>query len=129
VVGAEPGHHAAVRPGNRRTIVVVERTPAVQELVDQALRETGHRVFVTKDPLEALELAYRVRVDLVVCDERRLEDTGVLGDLRSIQPWLAFLYLEDGEGMRHGTASTLEAPFSLDELQEAVEAALDDRRD
>lgn len=104
--------------------MVVERTPAVQELVDQALRETGHRVFVTKDPLEALELAYRVRFDLLVCDERRLDDAGVLADLRSIQPWLRFLYLDDGRGTEPDSTSTLKSPFSLDELDDAVAAAL-----
>jgi DNA-binding NtrC family response regulator len=116
LVAAEaPRHHAAVPPGSKRTIVVVERTPAVQELVDQALRETGHRVFVTKDPLEALELAYRIRFDLLVCDERRLDDAGILGDLRSIQPWLSFVYLQDGG-----------SPLSLDELKEEVSAAFGD---
>lgn len=104
--------------------MVVERTPAVQELVDQALQETGHRVFVTKDPLEALELAYRIRIDLLISGGAALDESGVLGDLRSIQPWLALLYLEDGRGAELDPAATVKSPFSLDELQHAVAASL-----
>jgi len=50
------------------TIVIVEESAAVQELVEQALRETGDCVIVSQNPLEVLDVAQRVRIDLLVID-------------------------------------------------------------
>jgi hypothetical protein len=56
--------------------------------------------------------------------------TGLIRRLREIQPSLLVLYLADrspagDEAVEDG--STLQTPFSLDELQEAVAAAIDRR--
>jgi CheY-like chemotaxis protein len=48
------------------TILVVEENAAVLELIDQILRESGHRVLSTRHALEAIEVAGRVRIDVVV---------------------------------------------------------------
>ncbi len=48
------------------TILVLEKSAAARELIDQALRESGDRILVTDDPNEAIELARRVRIDLLV---------------------------------------------------------------
>jgi two-component system OmpR family response regulator len=112
------------------TIVVVERSAAVQELIDHALREAGHRVLVTRNPLEALVLARSVRIDVLVGDVATLdhERPGLIRQLRSIQPSLPVLYLGDRDLVEREDvedASALRTPFSLDELQEAVAATLD----
>jgi CheY-like chemotaxis protein len=121
--------HAFVELPIRATVVVVEGTAAVQELIDLALREAGHRVLVTRNPLEVIELARRVRIDVLIADAETLEREGpnLVEKLGSIQPAMAVLYMaargqadEDAEN-----ASALRAPFSLDELQEAVTAAVD----
>lgn len=114
----------------RGTIVVVERSAAVQELIDHALREAGHRVLVTRNPLEALVLARSVRIDVLVADVATLdhERPGLVRQLRSIQPSLPVLYLGDRDWADHEDvedASAPRTPFSLDELQEAVAATLD----
>jgi CheY-like chemotaxis protein len=48
--------------------VIVEESAAVQELVEQALRESGNRVLVTQNALEVLDVASRLRIDLLVID-------------------------------------------------------------
>jgi CheY-like chemotaxis protein len=39
-----------VTPTRPATIVVLEENPAAQELIEQELRESGHRVLVTNNP-------------------------------------------------------------------------------
>jgi DNA-binding response OmpR family regulator len=117
-------------PASRGTIVVVEQSAAAQELMEHVLREAGHRVLVTRNPLEALELGRRVRIDALVADLSTLdrEGPGLVPQLRTLQPALSVLYLEDGgrpsNGGDAGDARALQTPFSLDELQEAVAATL-----
>ncbi len=91
--------------GRPATILVLEKNAAARELIDQALRESGDRILVTDDPNEAIELARRVRIDLLVSDVTLLQHH----DSRNGQ---GFVEAEDG--------ITLHTPFSLDELQKAV---------
>ena len=112
---------------SRGTVVVVEQSAAAQELMDRVLREAGHRVLVTRNPLEALELGQRVRIDVLVADTATLEQDGpgLVRQLRTIHPSLSVLYLEDCGRLNGADANNaLHVPFSLDELQEAVAAAL-----
>jgi len=125
-------HDLVVPFANRRTIVVVEESASVQELLEHALRESGHRVLVTRDPREAFELARRIRIDALVCDLAIIEQRGpgLIRRLHEMQPSLPVLYLADRgpageEALEDG--STLQTPFSLDEFQEAVAAAIDRR--
>jgi DNA-binding response OmpR family regulator len=115
-------------PASPATIVVVEPTPAAQELVDQALRAHGHRVLVTADPAEALRLAERVRIDLVIGDAELCRDRPALvEELRSLQPDTAILRIaEPGEVHRSeiSNGKALGRPFSLDELERAVTKTL-----
>jgi DNA-binding response OmpR family regulator len=104
--------------------VIVEPSAAVQELVEQALRQTGHRVLVTQNPLEVLEVVRRVQIDLLVTD---LESRpGLVEQVRATQPDVRVLYLsrlgEEPAGPRR--TLSLPAPFSLDELQAAIEDSL-----
>jgi DNA-binding response OmpR family regulator len=114
---------------SRGTIVIVEQSAAAQELMEHVLREAGHRVLVTRNPLEALELGRRIHIDALVADVATLDQDGpgLIQQLRRIQPSLPVLYLADRgqlNGADAGTAPALHPPFSLDELQEAVAAAL-----
>jgi DNA-binding NtrC family response regulator len=120
--------HDLVVPFARGTIVVVEESASVQELLEHVLREAGHRVLVTRDPREVFELARRVRIDALVCDLSMAEQRGpgLIRRLREMQPSVSVLYLDGGPTAEEAVAdgSTLHTPFSLDELQEAVAAAL-----
>ena len=111
--------------GRPATIFVLEKNAAARELIDQALRESGDRILVTDDPNEAIELARRVRVDLLVSDVTLLHhyEQPFLKHLRSIERGLRVLYLDSRNGQGFVEAEdgvTLHTPFSLDELREAV---------
>jgi DNA-binding response OmpR family regulator len=122
---------APVAAGPLATILVLEENAAVQELIDQALREGGHRVLTTNNALEALELLHRIRIDVVIVGDL-LEERGqtLLGELRSAQAGLAVVSIsaqddDDLEGI--DPTARLSSPFSLDDLRDAAAAALDSR--
>ena len=107
------------------TILVYERSPAVQELIEQALRSEGYRVLVTNDANEAFALLKRIRVDLMVGDSENCREVSALADAFSVIPPTASLRLV-GEPVPPVvlTPPTLIAPFALDELTDAVAQAL-----
>jgi CheY-like chemotaxis protein len=114
------------------TILVLEEDAAVQELIDQALRDRGHRVLSTKNALEALEVAQRVRIDIFVVGELREPRQMVVDDLRSLQPALPVVGIfcldeKESDGLDDGLAARLSTPFSLDELCAVVAATRRER--
>src|SRR5207302_8955762 len=114
------------------TILVVEENAAVQELIDQALRESGHRVLTTKNALEALEVVRRVRIDVMIVG-LLFEERGqtLVGEFHSIQPGMRIVSIsgpdDDLDEVDH--CARLSSPFSLDELRELAAAAQESRRD
>jgi DNA-binding response OmpR family regulator len=110
------------------TILVLEENAAVQELIDQALRESGHRVLTTKNALEALELARRVRIDILIVG-LLLDERGqtLVGEFHSIQAGMRIVIIsgpdDELDGIDH--SARLSSPFSLDDLREATAAALE----
>jgi len=80
----------------------------VLELIEGALRDRGAHVLATPDPFEALETGRRLKVDLLV-SSRALSD--VASDVRASQPDLSVVVLDE--------------PMSLDEIGDAVVAALE----
>ena len=81
------------------------------DLIEQALLAAGHRVLVTTEPHEVLELALRVEIDAVIADGTFLDrtDPTLRRKLQLAQHGLRVLYL-----------SSLRAPFSLDSLVSEV---------
>jgi DNA-binding NtrC family response regulator len=112
------------------TILVFEESAAVQELIDQALRDCGHRVLSTGNALEALDVVRRVRIDVVV-DVGALHESGrrrLIQELGSIQPGVQVVSIcgpEDDLDTDHG--GRLSSPLSLEDLGEAVSVELDRR--
>ena len=118
--------------GRPATFLVLEQNAAVQELIDQALRESGHRVLTTNNALEALELLHRVRIDIVVVGDLPEERwQSLVEELRTIQGGLPIVSISDVDGDLEGIDPTakLSSPFSLDDLRQAAAAALDSRAD
>jgi DNA-binding NtrC family response regulator len=110
------------------TILVLEENAAVQELMDQALRESGHRVLSTENALEALEVVRRVRIDVLVAGGLLEEGRETLVvELRSVQPELRIvsIYGPDDDLEKIDRGASLSSPFSLDDLREVVAASLD----
>jgi DNA-binding response OmpR family regulator len=107
------------------TIVIVEQSAAVQELIEQALRNDGDRVLVTQNLLEVVDIARRVRIDLLVTE---LESRRTLvGQIRPIQPDLRVLYVSGADDVvpQADRDHTLTSPFSLDELRATIATRLD----
>jgi hypothetical protein len=96
----------------RATIVVVQQSSAVLELIEQALRDGGAIVFATRDPFEALDVVRRVKVDLLILeDPARDVERGLARDFCAIQPALRVLFAGP-------------EPLSLSRLPETVAAEL-----
>jgi CheY-like chemotaxis protein len=107
------------------TILVVEENTAVLELIDQVLRESGHHVLSTKDVLEAIEVARRVRIDVLVAGVL-LDARTLVCQLRSIQPEVHIILCDlDDERETIDRTTRLTTPLSLTDLREAVAAGLD----
>ena len=83
---------------------------------------------MTMDPLEALELGQRNRIDVLVDDAELSGDRPSLVDrLRSIQPEVRLVRIldpDEQEVSERNGAVPLRRPFSLDELETAVAEAL-----
>jgi DNA-binding response OmpR family regulator len=83
---------------------------------------------MTTDPLEALQLGQRVRIDVLVDDVGLSEQRPTLVErLRSIQPEMRVVRVLDGDERGFSALNggiSLRRPFSLDELVNAVEQAL-----
>ena len=98
--------------GSRETVIVVHEHAGVLELIEQALRDHGSHILATRNPFEALEVVRLLQVDVLILAR---DHDDVMRDLRTFQPQLEVLYLDP-------------PPISLRELQEAVAAALVERR-
>jgi DNA-binding NtrC family response regulator len=96
-----------MRGGRVPTIVVVHEQAAVLELIEATLRDRGIRVLATLDSLEALEIARRLKVDLLVISRAQND---VARDVRALQPDLSVVVLDE--------------PMWLDEIAHAVVTAL-----
>jgi DNA-binding response OmpR family regulator len=115
-----------VAGGRFSTIVIVEESPAVQELFEQAVREVGACVLVTQNALEVLDVARRVRIDLLVIDID--SEPGLVEELRTTQPGLQVLYLSDNIDEQRAVvepSSLLLTPFSLGELRVTIATLLE----
>jgi DNA-binding response OmpR family regulator len=108
------------------TIVIVEESAALQELLEQALRAEGDCVLVTGNPLEVLDVARRIRIDVLVA---HIESSGELfEEIQALQPDLRVLYVVDeSDDLPTGpdSVAALRTPFSLRELRAAITELLD----
>jgi CheY-like chemotaxis protein len=110
----------------RATLLVCGDHPAVLELIENTLRQRGHRVIATNKPAEALEITRRVRIDLLICDIVA-DGTALAQQMVAIQPGLHVLSLYDGDhrpDRGEDDTTALRKPVVLGELEAAVVAAL-----
>jgi DNA-binding NtrC family response regulator len=113
------------------TVLVLDESAAVQDLIEQALRERGHRVLSTKDAPEALHLARRVRIDVaIVGDLLEARSEALVRDLLALQPALRIISISgpDDDARNVNGSASLFSPLSLDELCESVAVAVSDQR-
>jgi hypothetical protein len=84
----------------RATVLVLQDSPAILELIEQALRDGGAIVFATRDPFEALDVVRRVKVDLLILeDPDRDVEWGLARDFCAIQPALRLALRRAGSSL------------------------------
>jgi DNA-binding response OmpR family regulator len=108
------------------TILILEGNPAVEEMIEQALRASGHWVLSTQNSLEALDVVRRIHVDVLVAGDLLEGRQAVVDELREIQPDLRVISIcgpdddvDDGD-----LCARLSMPVALHELRAAVENGL-----
>ncbi|MBU6379348.1 MAG: response regulator [Gammaproteobacteria bacterium] len=118
----------------QQTILVIDDDPAIQTVLEIALRAAGYRVELASDGREGVHLLETSHPSLVICDmlmpkmdgvetfntiKSRLQDDGIPIFITSAlqrKPWFAAL---EAEG-----AVVLQKPIELDRLLQLIDAAL-----
>ena len=99
-------------------VVVVGRSLAALELIESALRESGHRTLTTTKPEEVVELSQSIRIDVLVGDHSDALDA-LEEEVRLIQPDVRMLRICDPDELQRididGTS--IARPLSLQELE------------
>jgi two-component system NtrC family sensor kinase len=119
----------------RHRILVVDDEPEVGDLVADMLRVDGHVVEVTRSAEQALQRVTSVRFDVVVIDIRMPDVDGVelYRRLGQLEPPLSrrvvfmtgdVLTPETAEFLLDSAVVSVEKPFQVGELREAVHRAL-----
>jgi PAS domain S-box-containing protein len=118
---------------HQRTVLVVEDEDVVRGLVHQVLESGGYEVLVAADGAEALRLAHRRSIDLLLTDMTMpgLGGEEVASRLRADLPRLKVIYMSGyadsgllSAGALPDGAAFLEKPFTFAALTEAVGALL-----
>ena len=133
---ARPAGPPAEAPRGHETILLVEDTEALKEVIQETLEERGYAVLLASNGEEALALAREREgpIDLLLTDVVMPRLGG--GDLArlflALRPGTRVLYMSgytDGAILQHGILGEgvmlLEKPFSGDKLARAVRETLD----
>lgn len=122
-------------PAKILRVLVIEDDIRWRTWVEANLESAGHKVHAAPDGLAGLDMAAKVRPDIILCDIEmpRLNGFGVLEALRQ-QPGLSdipFVFLtsrnarvDQRKGMALGADDYLTKPFSREELLSAIAGAL-----
>lgn len=117
-------------------VLLIDDEPQVRSAVGRFLRTLGHDVLEAAGGNEALRLADRLRVDLVITDVNMPDGDGieVMMALRRRAPDLPIITISGGGRLPKelllanaqvlGAVTTLAKPFELTDLRDAVAGAL-----
>ncbi len=112
-------------------LLVVDDEPAIRDLLIRALGSAGYEVVAVSDGVAALDAIRSAQTpyDLVVTNSHMPNTTGeqLIGQLRELYPLLPILHLDDLAhplGPNAQQVPTLNKPFAVDGLLEAVALAL-----
>ena len=111
-------------------VIVAEDEPLVAATVGGILEESGYRVTLTGDGLEALEADQCDPADLLVTDLRmpRLDGVALVGRIRERRPHLPIIvmtgYSEAIPAEEAGRLVVIRKPFWGDQVNRALEAVL-----
>jgi len=133
---APAGAAPAEAPRGHETILLVEDTATLQEVIRETLEERGYTVLLASNGEEALALARKREgpIDLLLTDVvmPKLGGGDLARLLMALRPGLHVLYMSgytNGAISQHGVLAEgvmlLEKPFTGDKLARAVREALD----
>jgi two-component system response regulator HydG len=117
----------------KERILVVDDSPATVEVLERILAGRGHPVHAVATPAEALAALARERVDLVITDLKMPAGNGLelIRHVRERHPQTLVMMITgyasvEGavEAMRSGAEEYLAKPFTVEELNAAVDRAL-----
>ena len=117
------------------SILLVDDSTSMREMVSFTLREAGHDVSEAEDGVEALEFAKKTSVNLVITDVNMPNMDGITltGELRTLDDYkfvpILILTTETGtakkeQGKVAGATGWIEKPFDPDHLLATVNRVL-----
>ncbi len=120
-------------PGGSETILLVEDEPSVRALAQRALESRGYAVLAAGGHADALALAARTHIDMLLTDVVMPEMAGpkVAERFLALQPDAAVVYMSGyaDETLRpfelDGGVNFLRKPFTAEELVRIVRSSLD----
>ena len=127
---------ALAAPRGNETVLVVEDTESLREMVREVLEERGYTLLQAADGEQALSLALRHQgpIHLLLTDVvmPKMGGPDLAARLKSLRPEMQTLFMSgytDGalsrQGILGGSTTLLEKPFTTEGLARAVRAALD----
>jgi DNA-binding response OmpR family regulator len=119
----------------KKKILAVDDEPNILLSLEYILEQEGYDVHVARDGDEALEVAERIRPDLILLDVamprrdgyevcRLLKQRGDLPGVRVLMLTAKGQPLERKKGLEVGADVYITKPFSADDLLEKIRAAL-----
>ena len=119
-------------------ILVIEDDAGVRDLIASALQQSGFEILQAEDGLAGVDMARSSIPDLIICDiiMPRLDGYGTLKALRNdpATATIPFVFLTGHseraivrEGMNLGADDFLTKPFTVPELQSAIQSRLQKR--
>jgi CheY-like chemotaxis protein len=135
-VEVAPASPVAVSPRGNETVLVVEDTESLREMVREVLEERGYTLLQAADGEQALNLAqhHQGPIHLLLTDVvmPRMGGPELAARLTSFRPEMQTLFMSgytDGalsrQGILRGATTLLEKPFTTEGLARAVRTALD----
>lgn len=121
----------AAQPVLAGTCLIVDDSPENRLLLHEALDRTGLRIFDAKNGEEALEIATRVRPDMVILDLRlpgidgcevlrRLRTDEAMRDIKAIASTATLLHEDERRIREAGFDAVLPKPISIDTLHDLM---------
>lgn len=115
------------------TILIVDDELSMREFLTIFLENEGHRTFDTARAVEAIEIAKKEKLDLVISDIRMPEMNGLalLDAIRNFKRTLPFIMItayaspDDAvAAMKGGAFDYITKPFKVEEIKEIIDSAL-----
>jgi PAS domain S-box-containing protein len=131
---------SAVSPGSRAKILLMDDEPVVRAVAARMISSLGHEAEVVEDGQEAIEKFRQAResgepFDVVILDltiRRGMGGESAIRNLREIDPAIKAIvssgYADNpvvSDFRSHGFKGILKKPYTLDDLQEALQAFLE----